>query len=60
MKFETDVKTSSYNLTIPKLGTSHHGSYSVKAINQVGEAEVSFTINVLGKIKINQNMYDKK
>ncbi len=48
VKFETDAKTSVNFLTITKVLASHIGTYTVKAANNVGEAEHSFNFEVLG------------
>jgi hypothetical protein len=49
VKFETDPKTSSNNLIIPKINqTVHLGKYTIKASNSVGEVEHIFDLDVLG------------
>jgi hypothetical protein len=48
IKYENDPKTSINCLVIPKVLSSHGGSYKVKASNSVGEVEHSFKLNVLG------------
>lgn len=49
VKLETDAKTSSNILTIPKVSPTHFGTYTIKASNNVGEIEHSFNLDVLGK-----------
>lgn len=49
VKFETDPKTSSNNLIIPKINQAVHlGKYTIKASNSVGEVEHIFDLDVLG------------
>lgn len=48
IKFETDAKTSVTFLIIPKVMPSHIGTYTIKASNNVGEIEHSFTFDALG------------
>jgi hypothetical protein len=48
VKFETDAKTSAVFLVIPKVMPSHIGTYTVKATNNVGEVEHSFTLGANG------------
>ncbi len=48
IKFETDAKTSVTFLIIPKVMSSHIGTYTIKASNNVGEVEHSFTFDALG------------
>ena len=48
IKFETDAKTSVTFLIIPKVMPSHIGTYTIKASNNVGEVEHSFTFDALG------------
>jgi len=50
VKFETDAKTSSSFLTIPKVAAAHIGTYTIKATNSVGEVEHSFTLDGLGTV----------
>ena len=49
VKFETDAKTSSVFLIIPKVMASHIGQYTVKASNSVGEVEHNFNLDAFGK-----------
>lgn len=49
VKLETDAKTSANYLVIPKISSSHLGTFTVKASNSVGEVEHSFNLDVLGK-----------
>lgn len=48
VKFETDAKTSANYLVIPKVNSTHLGTYKVKASNNVGEIEHEFNLDVLG------------
>lgn len=48
VKFETDAKTSAVFLVIPKVMASHIGAYTVKASNNVGEIEHTFTLDAHG------------
>jgi hypothetical protein len=50
IKFETDAKTSVTFLIIPKVMASHIGTYTIKASNNVGEIEHSFTFDALGDL----------
>lgn len=52
IKFETDAKTSATFMIIPKVMVSHIGTYTIKASNNVGEIEHSFTFDAFGKIFI--------
>ena len=56
VKFETDAKTTVTSLVIPKVMSSHIGTYTIKASNNVGEIEHSFTFDALG----NNNNNNKK
>ncbi len=49
IKYENDPKTLTNCLVIPKVLSSHGGSYSIKASNSVGESEHVFKLNVYGK-----------
>ena len=49
VKIETDAKTSAVFLVIPKVLASHIGTYTIKASNNVGEVEHTFTMDALGK-----------
>lgn len=49
VKFETDAKTFTNSLVIPKISASHLGKYVIKASNNVGEIEHTFNLDVLGK-----------
>lgn len=49
VKIETDAKTSAVFLVIPKVLASHIGAYTIKASNNVGEVEHTFTMDALGK-----------
>ena len=50
VKFETDPKTASNYLVLPKISQmAHLGKYTVKASNNIGEIEHSFDVDVLGK-----------
>ena len=49
VKFETDAKTFTNSLVIPKISASHLGKYVIKASNNVGEVEHTFNLDVLGK-----------
>ncbi len=51
VKFETDAKTFTNSLVIPKISASHLGKYVIKASNNVGEVEHTFNLDVLGKAK---------
>lgn len=51
IKFETDAKTSATFLVIPKVMASHIGTFTIKASNNVGEIEHTFTFDALGKIE---------
>jgi hypothetical protein len=56
VKFETDPKTSSNNLIIPKINQAVHlGKYTIKASNSVGEVEHIFDLDVLGIL--NKNVF---
>jgi len=55
VKFETDAKTFTNSLVIPKISASHLGKYVIKASNNVGEVEHTFNLDVLGKTKILNN-----
>ena len=48
VKFETNAQTQTNALVIPKVSVSHLGSFTIKAVNQVGEAECTFKMDVLG------------
>ncbi len=48
IKFETDAKTSSTFLVVPKVSSAHFGKYTIKASNGVGEIEHNFSLDVLG------------
>ena len=48
VKFETNAQTQTTALVIPKVSVSHLGSFTIKAANQVGEAEFTFKMDVLG------------
>lgn len=48
IKFETDAKTSATFLVIPKVAASHVGTYTIKASNNVGEVEHTFTFDAFG------------
>lgn len=59
IKFETDAKTSATFLVIPKVMASHIGTYTIKASNNVGEIEHSFTFDALGIYqKTNDAIFD--
>jgi len=49
VKFETDAKTFTNSLVIPKIAASHLGKYVIKASKNVGEVEHTFNLDVLGK-----------
>jgi len=49
VKLETDAKTSANYLIIPKVTSNHIGSYTVKALNTVGEISHTFNLDVYGK-----------
>lgn len=51
VKFETDAKTSSVFLIIPKVMATHIGSYTIKASNSVGEIEHTFDLGAFGNYK---------
>ena len=57
VKFETDPKTASNYLTIPKVNANHLGKFTIKASNAVGENEHSFDLNVLGKLSLMKGLY---
>lgn len=48
VKFETDVKTSSNVMVIPKVTSNFIGFYSVKVSNIVGEIEHKFKLEANG------------
>ena len=50
IKFETDAKTSATFLVIPKVMPTHIGTYTVKASNNVGEVEHTFSMEAHGNI----------
>ena len=52
IKFETDAKSGSNALVIPKIMASHMGTYTIKASNSVGEVEHTFDLNTLDVPKI--------
>ena len=60
VKFETNAKTQANALVIPKVSVAHLGSFTIKAVNQVGEAECSFKLDVLGMFlfKIVLNLFN--
>jgi hypothetical protein len=47
VKFEADLKTSTYALVIPKVLNSHVGTYIVKASNAIGENQKTFCLELL-------------
>ena len=47
VKFETDLKSSTYSLVVPKVLNSHVGTYVVKALNTIGEKAESFNLELL-------------
>jgi hypothetical protein len=47
-KFETNAQTNVNSLVLNKVLPVHLGKYTIKASNSVGEAEISFSVDVLG------------
>ena len=56
VKFETDAKTSSVFLVIPKVMPSHIGTYTIKASNPVGELEHTFNLDAFGNLFLLKNV----
>ena len=52
VKFETDAKTSAVFLVIPKVMSTHIGTYTIKASNNVGEVEHNFNLDAFGIINL--------
>jgi hypothetical protein len=57
VKFETDAKTSTTYLVIPKVTSNNFGKYTIKASNTVGEVEHNFNLDVLGMFEIIKKVY---
>lgn len=51
VKFEVNQQTQANVLVIPKVLTSHAGTFTVKATNTVGEVEHTFKLDVFGKLE---------